>query len=77
MDFTVRRRQLIGIELLGTIAFRLTLVVAASIILIKLVSTILANSTELQTLELLSAANNFVANSNQSDPNGSSSGAQH
>ena len=78
MDFVVyqRRRQLIGLELLGTIAFRFILVAAASVILIKLVSVILAHSPELHTLELLSSANNFVAHSDHLNQNGSSGGGE-
>jgi len=77
MDFVVsqRRRQLLGIEIIGTIALRFILVATASVILIKLVSIILARSTELHALELISAANSHLANSDLY--NGSSSGGKH
>lgn len=77
MDIVVsqRRRQLLLIELLGTIALRFILVATASVILIKLVSIILARSTELHVLELLSAANSYVANSDLHH-NGSSGGGE-
>lgn len=45
--------------MLGNLAFRFLVILVASVVLVKLVSLLLANS-DLQALELLSAADSYI-----------------
>ena len=55
-----RQRQLLGFSILSNLALRFLLIALASVTLIKLVSVLLARSSELHALELLSAANSYL-----------------
>ena len=54
-----RQRQLIS-SILGSFLLRFFIIAIASIILVKIVSLILAHSSELHALELIAAANAYV-----------------
>ena len=72
--WAAREHQFIGIQILFSIISRFALVVIVSLLLIKLVSVVIAQSTELHTLELLSAAQSYL---DKDKEDGGPSGGQH
>lgn len=55
-----RQRQIICVSLLGSLFVRFIIVAVASIFLVKIVSLLLAHSSELHALELIAAANAYI-----------------
>ena len=69
MDYA-RQRQLIGANILLSTAFRFLIIILASVVLVKIVSLLLARSSELHALELLSAADAYLAKDGSSSGGG-------